>query len=313
MKFIAYMSILLAAFHSIAEPELNKDKDPKVASEVSTAHLLMKKAAWSVLTAFDTRKSSKLLYSNKTKTHFNVGDEKLIALTIDDGFNSQKKDGIDCINEVSDNLNKHHAKATFFLAGDHLDNVPPEKLRSLIDNNHELANHNWQDRNYHKDSLMDFFQGIKATDKRIKKMSGNPSAMFYRAPCGKINEEQLAWLDNNNKIHVLGDVFAWDTAIPDSNWIADYITRQSKPGSIIIIHMPERGFREWNLDAIDKMLGKLKQKGYEIGTLSTLFEKEKTYLRAQLNHQTGNTGKIVAVGALSLAAAFTLGMGLLRH
>ena len=43
-----------------------------------------------------------------------------------------------------------------------------------------------------------------------------------------------------------------------------------KPGSIIIIHMPEKGVREWNFEAMDLILNGLNEKGLDIVTLSQL-------------------------------------------
>ena len=41
-------------------------------------------------------------------------------------------------------------------------------------------------------------------------------------------------------------------------------------GSILIIHMPERGFREWNHEAIECLLARLAAKGLRVVTLSEL-------------------------------------------
>ena len=48
-----------------------------------------------------------------------------------------------------------------------------------------------------------------------------------------------------------------------------------KDGSIILIHMPERGIREWNLEAMELTLKGLKEKGYDIVTFSKLYELSK--------------------------------------
>jgi len=70
--------------------------------------------------------------------------------------------------------------------------------------------------------------------------------------------------------HVVCDVFANDTAIPDSKWIAKYILKRVKPGSILLIHMPEKGVREWNFEAMKLTLIGLKKMGYNVVNLSEL-------------------------------------------
>ena len=77
-------------------------------------------------------------------------------------------------------------------------------------------------------------------------------------------------IDKYNLTLILGDVFANDTSIPDPNYISKYILNKVKPGSIIIIHMPEKGVREWNLEAMDLILQGLNDKEIDIVTLSQL-------------------------------------------
>ena len=77
-------------------------------------------------------------------------------------------------------------------------------------------------------------------------------------------------IDRKRLIHVLPDIFANDTYIPDPNWISKFILDRVKPGSIILIHMPERGVREWNYKAMELTLQGLKEKNLEILNLSEM-------------------------------------------
>ena len=71
----------------------------------------------------------------------------------------------------------------------------------------------------------------------------------------------------------MGDVFANDTSIQDANWISSFILKNVKPGSVIIIHMPEKGIREWNYLALENILNGLKERKLEIVTLTELEQK----------------------------------------
>ena len=77
-------------------------------------------------------------------------------------------------------------------------------------------------------------------------------------------------LKTHDMIHVLPDVFAHDTFIPDPKWIAKYILKKVKPGSIILIHMPEKGLREWNFEAMKLTLIGLQEKGLKVLNLSQM-------------------------------------------
>ena len=46
--------------------------------------------------------------------------------------------------------------------------------------------------------------------------------------------------------------------------------RAATHGSIIVLHMPERGFREWDLDTLERVLVGLEKKGLRSVTLSEL-------------------------------------------
>ena len=50
-----------------------------------------------------------------------------------------------------------------------------------------------------------------------------------------------------------------------------FILKKVKPGSIVLIHMPEKGIREWNFEAMELTLKGLKEKGYDIVTFSELY------------------------------------------
>ena len=77
-------------------------------------------------------------------------------------------------------------------------------------------------------------------------------------------------LDDNNMTHVVCDAFANDTAIPDPKWISKFILNRTKPGSIILIHMPEQGVREWNYEAMRLTLQGLKDRNIKVVTLTEL-------------------------------------------
>ena len=77
-------------------------------------------------------------------------------------------------------------------------------------------------------------------------------------------------LNDRKMNHVVCDAFANDTAIPDADWISRYILKRVKKGSIILIHMPEKGVREWNLEAMRMTLDGLQKRNIEVLNLTEL-------------------------------------------
>ena len=70
--------------------------------------------------------------------------------------------------------------------------------------------------------------------------------------------------------HALGDAYCDDWAVQDPEWIANTMLSQVSDGSVIIVHMPERGFRPHLLRSLELLLDGLSARGYECATLSEL-------------------------------------------
>ena len=98
---------------------------------------------------------------------------------------------------------------------------------------------------------------------------------WYRAPFGKLTNDMQIVLEKNNLVHVIPDAFAHDTYIPDPSWISNYILRKVKPGSIILIHMPEKNLREWNMKSLELTLKGLKDLNLKILNLTQMETREK--------------------------------------
>merc|ERR1712176_994691 len=67
--------------------------------------------------------------------------------------------------------------------------------------------------------------------------------------------------------------YAFDTEIGDSTWLAERLLEGVQSGSVLLIHMPEQGFREWNLQAIELTLQGLQERGLKAITVSELAAK----------------------------------------
>jgi len=245
---------------------LGRDNDPKVVSDIGKIKLLYKKSFWSILSILGPRNIAKIVYP-KSISHMNV--ENAVAFTIDDGFCGLDNPDGDMLNEVRLLLKKYNAHATFFVAGTHCAHTNIEDINKLLDDGHELANHNLYDIPYDKHTSGDFEIDLLMTQNILNEYTDRLSK-WYRAPHATISKNMHKVIEKHQLTHVIGDAFANDTSIPDPKWIAKYILKKTKPGSIIIIHMPERGIREWNYEAMEIILEGLNQKNYQIHTLTNL-------------------------------------------
>ena len=106
-------------------------------------------------------------------------------------------------------------------------------------------------------------------------LNSNPSGRsffcrWFRAPSGRLSETMTHVLDKHGLKHVLTDCYVNDAHIPFPKWIGWAISKCVQEGSIIVLHMPEKGFRQWNIIAIEDVLTRLKAQGLRSVTLSDL-------------------------------------------
>lgn len=93
---------------------------------------------------------------------------------------------------------------------------------------------------------------------------------WFRAPGGIMSESMSRVVKRRGFTHVLGDCYANDPFVTDPEFIAGTMLENAMHGSILVIHMPERGFREYNLPALRLVLEGLRRRGLRAVTLSTL-------------------------------------------
>eukprot|EP00930_Biecheleria_cincta_P102312 TRINITY_DN94006_c0_g1_i1.p1 TRINITY_DN94006_c0_g1~~TRINITY_DN94006_c0_g1_i1.p1 ORF type:complete len:623 (-),score=111.97 TRINITY_DN94006_c0_g1_i1:23-1891(-) len=97
-------------------------------------------------------------------------------------------------------------------------------------------------------------------------------ARWFRSPHADTSPEMQRVLKRYEFTNVFCDCFANDTLLTDPTVIADGLLTMAnaRGGSIIVIHVPERGFREHNLEALRLLLTGLAQQGLRARTLTDL-------------------------------------------
>jgi len=126
------------------------------------------------------------------------------------------------------------------------------------------------------DATTNYIEKMIRAARKIEENEGRKRCVFqkdvrwFRAPSGKISAPMSCALKKRGLKHVMLDCYANDPHIPDASFVASTILRSVQKGSIIVLHMPERGFREWELEAIKKVLEGLEKKRLRSVTLSEL-------------------------------------------
>jgi peptidoglycan/xylan/chitin deacetylase (PgdA/CDA1 family) len=249
------------------------------------------KSFWSLATTIGLRRLGRVLqryipgYSdtifffennnNNNKTILNG----FVALTIDDGLS---RGGLESslVPQVVALLKKYNAHATFFVCTNYL--VPlSSQAADLVSEGHELGNHLREDLSgyYCNLSREEFQKEIRCANEALDAIDGGVvvggGVRWFRAPQGRMTRVMQEVVAAEGMQSALGDCYCDDWAFADSsyasNCVAPLMLRQVQPGgSIAVLHMPERGFREASLQALEEFLQGTTGKNLRCITLSQM-------------------------------------------
>jgi len=191
-------------------------------------------------------------------------DQKVVALTFDDGP-SPKTDTILTI------LNNNNVKATFFLTGNSMHHYFLETER-IFASGHEIGNHTYSHKRLIFRSYKTIVSEIEKTDSLIRK-AGYKGDIHFRPPHAKKLLVLPYYLEQNERKTILWDIEpeSIDKISANSDLMAQYVIENSRNGSIILLH-PMYDWDNESINAIEKIVNGLKNKGYEFKTVTELLE-----------------------------------------
>jgi chitin deacetylase len=191
-------------------------------------------------------------------------DEKIVALTFDDGPSKNTDSVLNLLRELD-------VKATFFVTGGEMQE-DPGRGRRIAAEGHELGNHTYSHPRMVFKSPEYIRQQIEKTDELIRK-AGHSGEIFFRPPgCKKLL--LLPWyLSRNNRVTVTWDIEpdSIQGIMDDPDKIAENILHNAKPGSIILLHVMYDS-RKPSVEALPGIVSGLRKKGYRLVTLSELLK-----------------------------------------
>lgn len=189
-------------------------------------------------------------------------DERLVALTFDDGPTDADTAA------VLDVLAQYQVPATFYVNGKDVE-ANRATMRRIIEDGHEIGNHGWSHRPLAFVSTGTVAQEIESTDEAIR-ASGYTGPLTFRPPYGKKLVSLPLYLAEHDRLTVTWDVAHedWSRAPQDTQPLIDATVRDTRPGSIILLH-PWNG-RVAVQEAIGPVIEQLQEDGYEFVTVSEL-------------------------------------------
>ncbi len=161
--------------------------------------------------------------------------ENKIYLTFDDGPTSKITEW------VLDELEKHHAKATFFCIGKNIE-TNPEIYKQIVQKGHRIGNHTFNHWNGWKTTTERYLKNISLCENLISKT--NSETKIFRPPYGKIKPTQTKRLRKLGYKIIMWDVLSadFDQTITRENCLENVISN-IKEGSIIVFHDSHKAFQ----------------------------------------------------------------------
>lgn len=178
---------------------------------------------------------------------------KVVLLTFDDGPKDQA-----ILVSMLDTLDKHRAKAIFFVNGYRL-KQNPDLLKLIHDRGQTIGNHSWDHIDLKKEPDAKVDQQIGDVQSKVKELTGTVPR-FFRPPFGsgsdyvkeKAKNEKLLYMTWSN------GSLDWETKTNDKpQEVIDNVLKQLHPGSNILMHE-----LAWTAEALDRLLTELEGKGY---------------------------------------------------
>ncbi|CAM3777552.1 polysaccharide deacetylase family protein [Cohnella lubricantis] len=183
-------------------------------------------------------------------------NSKVVLLTFDDGPKAEET-----LKPILDTLDKHHAKAIFFVNGYRV-KAHPELLQEIDERGHTVGNHSWDHIMLGKEKPETIREQIEKVQNIVEEVIGK-KPVFFRPPNASGNEYThsiakengllyMTWSDGSLDWEMTGDKIKDKTAAIIKN-VNDLL----HPGSNILMHeLP------WTGEALDALLTDLEQKGY---------------------------------------------------
>jgi len=201
---------------------------------------------------------SLLLHFQKTPRTLDLS-KKMVALTFDDGPSSHTA-------QILQSLTKYHAKATFFVNGDHVIEYPTV-IEDIFANQSEIGNHTNLHELFEHNTQGIIRKSIEETNKKVRKIIGI-GTFVVRPPGG-------GTLDRYQNPVTLGyPLIRWSldtldyTEHQSASSLLERIQAQVRHGEIILMH----DTKPITAEASDSIISYLTSQDFQLVTVSELLE-----------------------------------------
>lgn len=183
-----------------------------------------------------------------------------IAITFDDGPNATTT------MEILDVLEKYQVRASFFLIGTNINDESAKSVKRAYDLGCDIENHSKTHSYMDKMTADEIKDEVAYVNDKVKEITGT-TPKFFRPPYIAVNDTMY---DNIDMTFISGNgCNDWEDRVT-ADYRAKYLEKKAADGVIFLLHDAEGNSK--TVEALDKAIPILLEKGFQFATISELFE-----------------------------------------
>lgn len=183
-----------------------------------------------------------------------------IAITFDDGPNATTT------MEILDVLEKYQVRASFFLIGTNINDESTKSVKRAYDLGCDIENHSKTHSYMDKMTADEVKDEVAYVNDKVKEITGT-TPKFFRPPYIAVNNTMY---DNIDMTFISGyGCNDWEDRVT-AEYRAKYLEKKAADGVIFLLHDAEGNSK--TVEALDKAIPILLEKGFQFATISELFE-----------------------------------------
>ena len=195
-------------------------------------------------------------------------DKKQVALSFDAAWGNEDTE------IILDILKKYNLHVTFFMTGGWVESYP-EDVKKIYEAGHDLGNHSENHKNMSQLSDEEQKEELMTVHNKVKKLTGCDMFLF-RPPYGDYNDSVVLNAQECGYYPIQWSVDSLDWKDYGADSIIDTVVnhKELKNGAIILCHNGAK----YTKDALETMIQKILEKGYEIVPISKLIYRKNYHM-----------------------------------
>lgn len=193
-----------------------------------------------------------------------------ISLTFDAAWGNEDT------KEILSILQKHNVHVTFFMTGGWIEKYP-EDVKSILAAGHDLGNHSENHKNMSQLSDAEIQEEIMKAHNKVKELTGYEMFLF-RPPYGDYDNHVITGVEALGYYPIQWSVDSLDWKDYGRSSIIQKVCEHKhlENGAIILCHNGAK----YTASALDELLTKLEEKGYQLVPISELIIRENYHMNA---------------------------------